>query len=93
MTSRLRQAFKRQDSYSATQEVPSLARAHNEEVEMDALGQNVDEKSVVETPGREEEKEVDPAALDVKDLKPSDLLSNGKERPIEVRTPSSLPPL
>lgn len=88
--SRIRNPFKRQDSYAVTDSKANapaeLGRSSTREdqYELDSLGDRKDRG--VE---RDEHHPEDPAALGVDELDQADRLSNGKERPIEVgRFPS-----
>ncbi|GAA5912995.1 hypothetical protein JCM6882_008892 [Rhodosporidiobolus microsporus] len=89
--SRVRNPFRRQDSFTATAAVPALSSqptAAGENVEMTALdgGEEVDHKDKLSDRDvlAQEEKNEDPAMLDLRDLDDKDKLANGKERPIET---------
>lgn len=83
--SRIRNPFKRQDSFAATDSKVAPAElgrssAREDQYELDSLGDRKDRG--VEN---DEQHPEDPAALGVDELDQADRLSNGKERPIEVR--------
>ncbi|GAA6017890.1 hypothetical protein JCM10207_003489 [Rhodosporidiobolus poonsookiae] len=83
MTSRLRNPFKRQDSFQhSTPAAPALARtpSKNDDADLAVEGK---EKLDAERTEQDEGAAEDPALLDVADLREEDRLANGKERPIE----------
>jgi hypothetical protein len=88
MAFRLRQAFKREDSYTAS--APTLGHV-SEDIELDDTKEKLDapssdghSKSCDRSPTHGPHVS-DPSALTVNELDPSNLLADGSERPIEVR--------
>lgn len=86
MAFRLRQVFKREDSYTAS--APTLGHA-SEDIELDDTKEKLDALS---SDGHSKSGDrpstgphvSDPSALTVNELDPSNLLADGSERPIEV---------